>query len=276
VDEIYAELHELVRERLENWPARREGYHWPGYTYDHTLRVVNLATQMARQVGADVEVVRFAALLHDIRKDAGREHAELGAAEVRTLLPRYHLPVDFVEAIASAIECHAGSNTPQHPLESLILGDADLIDANFGLVATWRFITIRSGRGEELAGTILAMDEWLPQKDALAELLNTDLGREIAAVRSKQMRDFCGNLKVALINAHNESGKDARPTGNCCGGYGEPGLLWLAEYIHSNADTGRLHEQLGLLDGGGADGIQVPAAAEPSVRTLAAEVAGDQ
>ena len=97
MDEIYAELHELVRERLENWPARREGYHWPGYTYDHTLRVVNLATQMARRVGADVEVVRFAALLHDIRKDAGREHAELGAAEVRTLLPRYHLPADFVE-----------------------------------------------------------------------------------------------------------------------------------------------------------------------------------
>jgi len=231
---------------------------------------------MARRVGADVEVVRFAALLHDIRKDAGRQHAQAGAAEVRTLLPRYHLPADFIEAIASAIEAHAGSNTPQHPLESLILGDADLIDANFGLVATWRFITIRSGRGEELAGTILAMDEWLPKKDALAELLNTDLGREIAAVRSKRMRGFCGNLKVELINAHNESGKDARPTGNCCGGYGEAGLLWLAEHIHNHADTGRLEMQLEEFNAGSAVGMQAPLVIRPILRTLAAEVAGDQ
>jgi len=260
VDEIYAELHELVRERLENWPARREGYHWPGYTYDHTLRVVNLATQMARRVGAGVEVVRFAALLHDIRKDAGRQHAQAGAAEVRTLLPHYHLPADFVEAIASAIEAHAGSNTPQHPTESLILGDADLIDANFGLVATWRFITIRSGRGEELAGTILAMDEWLPKKDALAELLNTDLGREIAAARSLRMRDFCARLKEALAS----SGDDA------------DGLLWLAEYIHNNADTGRLEMQLEEFNAGSAVGMQAPLVIRPILRTLAAEVAGEQ
>jgi len=259
LDEIYAELHQLVRERLENWPAQREGYHWPGYTYDHTLRVVNLATRMAGQLGVDVEVVRFAALLHDIRKDAGREHAEVGAAEVRRLLPRYGLQTPFIEAVASAIECHSGGNTPQHALENLVLGDADLIDANFGLVATWRFITIRSGRGEELAGTILAMEEWLPKKEALTRLLNTDLGRETAAARSRRMRDFCGRLRPALA----EDPATSAP-------------LWLAGYIHHNAGTGRLPQQLHELSRLVQRGNQLPEGVATLVETLAAEAAGEE
>ena len=255
---IYAELHELVKDRLEDWPSQREGYHWPGYTYDHTLRVVNLATHMARRLKADAQIVRFAALLHDIRKDAGREHAQVGAAEVRELLPGYGLPADFIEAVAGAIECHSGGNTACHPLENLCLGDADLIDANFGLVATWRFITIRSGRGEDLEGTIVAMAEWLPKKDALVELLNTDLGREITATRSRRMHGLCARFRDALAGAGD-------------GG----GFLWLARYIHENADTGRLQMQLEDLSNGTTGTGLVPPVIAPTLRTLAAEVAGE-
>lgn len=228
---IYNALHEIIRERLENWPAQREGYHWAGYTYDHTLRVVNLSICMGERLGADVDVVRFAALLHDIRKEAGRDHAAIGAEEVRRLLPEHGISGEFAERIAYAIECHSGDNTEAHPLENLCLGDADLIDANFGIVAAWRFITIRSGRGEPLDGTIVAMEEWLPRKDELVELLNTDLGHEIAMERSRRMHDFCGWLMA----------EQREPDGD------PHGLMWLAEYIHGNADTGRLPHQLADL-----------------------------
>jgi HD superfamily phosphodiesterase len=50
-------LERLARERLENWPPRWERYHWPGYTYDHTLRVRNLAVAMATKEGADPVIV---------------------------------------------------------------------------------------------------------------------------------------------------------------------------------------------------------------------------
>ncbi len=226
----YAALEELIRERLENWPAQREGYHWPGYTYDHTLRVVNLATHMAEVLRADVEVVKHAALLHDICKAAGRDHAKVGAEEVRRILPEYGINGEFGQKIVYAIECHSGDNTPLHPLENLCLGDADLTDANFGLVATWRFITIRSGRGESLESTIEAMDEWLPRKDELMSLLNTDLGRIIAMKRSAHMRQFCGDIQKAL-----RTGDDS------------DGMLWLAEYIDRNAEVGRMQAQLAEL-----------------------------
>ena len=254
---LLSDLHALVRQRLEPWPAQREGYHWPGYTYDHTLRVVNLAVEMARQLDADARVVRFAALLHDIRKDAGRDHAQVGAEEARRMLSGHGLPEDFTCAVAAAIECHSGGNSPDHPPENLCLGDADLIDANFGLVGAWRFITIRSGRGEELADTIAAMSGWLPQKDALADLLNTDLGRQVAAHRSAVMHRFCHDLAEALEEGQHERGP-----------------LWLAQYVHRHSDTGRLQQQLAALNGTASAVRPAPAAVEPLLRALTEEVAG--
>lgn len=256
-DTLFGDLHALVRRRLEPWPAQREGYHWPGYTYDHTVRVVNLAVEMARELDADVAVVRFAALLHDIRKDAGRDHAQVGAEEARRLLSAHGLPEAFTRSVAAAIECHSGGNGPDHPPENLCLGDADLIDANFGLVGAWRFITIRSGRGDELADTIAAMAGWLPQKDALADLLNTDLGRQVAAQRSAVMHDFCRGLAEALDGERNARGH-----------------LWLAEYYHRHSDTGRLPEQLAALNGEAPVGERPPASVAPLVRALNDEVAG--
>lgn len=258
-DGLFRDLHELVRRRLEPWPAQREGYHWPGYTYDHTLRVINLAVHMAGRLGADNEVVRFAALLHDIRKDTGREHAQVGAEEVRRLLADRGLPDEFTEAVAGAVKCHSGGNSPDHPAENLCLGDADLIDANFGLVATWRFITIRSGREEDLDGTIAAMAEWLPKKDALAELLNTEVGRQLAGHRSALMHRFCDELAAALED-----------------GRAEEGPLWLAQYFHLHSDTGRLQQQLAALNGESGGGHNPPASVQPILRILHDEVAGRQ
>jgi uncharacterized protein len=257
MERIYAELEKLVRARLEDWPREPQGYHWPGYTYDHTLRVVKLATWMARRLDADVQIIRFAALLHDIRKDAGRDHAKVGAAEVRRILAGYDLAPHFVSAVAHAIECHSGDNTPEHPVENLCLGDADLIDANFGLVATWRFITIRSHGGQELGDTIEAMAEWLPKKDALTERLNTTLGHQIAARRSERMHWFCTRLLAAQIEGEDDDG-----------------LLWLARYVHNNAARGRLGEQLAVINCGEAG--ELPEAAEAVVKMLLAEAAGQQ
>lgn len=252
----YAALEELIRERLENWPAQREGYHWPGYTYDHTLRVVNLATHMAEMLRADVEVVRHAALLHDICKAAGRDHAKVGAEEVRQLLPECGINGEFGKKVVYAIECHSGDNTPLHPVENLCLGDADLTDANFGLVATWRFITIRSGNGESLESTIEAMDEWLPKKDELVALLNTDLGRAIAMKRSARMRMFCGDIRRAL-----HTGDDAN------------GMLWLAKYIDHNAEAGRMQAQLTELQ---EMDCERPEALQDTLWHMEQEIAGQE
>ena len=81
-----AQIHQIIQARLGNWPPQWEGFHWPGYTYEHTLRVRSLALTLGEREGADPEVVEPAALLHDLAKAEGREHATIGAAETVPIL----------------------------------------------------------------------------------------------------------------------------------------------------------------------------------------------
>ncbi|MGI5820304.1 MAG: HD domain-containing protein [Armatimonadota bacterium] len=225
--QIIKELEQIVRGRLECWPAQWEGYHWPGYTWEHTLRVRNLALQLCRQAGADARIVEPAAILHDIDKPAGREHAHVGAKTARALLAERALPDELCARIVHAIDSHAGENTPEHPIENLVLGDADLIDANFGLVGTWRFITIRAGHGSTVEETVEGFSGWLPRKDELLELLNTDEGRAVAADRREWMHQFCSAAQEALAD----------------GTVGR-GLLALIEHINAHHARGSIIEQL--------------------------------
>ena len=60
----------------------------PAHDFDHVLRVTRMAERIARAEGADVDIVRTAALLHDVgRGDAsGRDHAEIAAERARHIL----------------------------------------------------------------------------------------------------------------------------------------------------------------------------------------------
>jgi uncharacterized protein len=225
--QIIEELETIVRERLENWPEQWEGYHWPGYTWEHTLRVRNLALRLAREAGADAEVVELAAILHDIDKPVGREHAHAGADTARALLEEREVSDELCERVVDAIDSHAGDNTPAHPVENLVLGDADLIDANFGMVGTWRFITIRAGHGSSVTETIEGFKDWLPRKDELTDLLNTDEGRAVARDRREWMHQFCAAAQEAL-------GDDTVGRG----------LLAMIEHINGHYQRGSIVEQL--------------------------------
>jgi uncharacterized protein len=225
--EIIDELEQIVRGRLESWPEQWEGYHWPGYTWEHTLRVRNLALRLAGEAGADEEIVEVAAILHDIEKPVGRDHAHVGAETARALLGERGVSEEMAERVVDAIDSHAGDNTPEHPMENLVLGDADLIDANFGLVGTWRFITIRAGHGSTVEETIEGFRDWLPRKDELMALLNTDEGRAVALERREWMHQFCAGAEEALRDA----------------GVGR-GLLAMIEHINARHERGSMFEQL--------------------------------
>lgn len=237
--DLVPHLEQLIQERLSNWPPQWEGFHWPGYTYEHTLRVRNLALHLGQSEGADPEVVEVAALLHDICKADGREHAHIGADESRLLLTSLNVDGSLVEQVCFAIDTHSGDNTTEHPAENRALGDADLIDANFGLVATWRFITIRAGRASTLEDTVSGMAEWLPKKDELMELLRTKSGLEVARERSATMHSFCREIvevfasatcRVALVKH-----------------VADPGLRKLVEYMASDYHRASLQRQLPTL-----------------------------
>src|SRR6185437_8927571 len=65
---VLTELEALTRETYQLWNEIWVGFSWRNYTYDHVMRVRNLARTVAAREGGDVRVLEFAATLHDITK----------------------------------------------------------------------------------------------------------------------------------------------------------------------------------------------------------------
>jgi uncharacterized protein len=133
--------------RLEQELRRYLNGESSGHDPWHAFRVRHLAIRIAQAIGADIEVVYAAALLHDIGHVSGRtEHAQRGASLAADLLSSCGFPVDKVCAVTSCIEQHhwlpGRAGDPQRPtLEYQAFADADRLDAlgAIGIARTFAF-----------------------------------------------------------------------------------------------------------------------------------------
>jgi uncharacterized protein len=191
-----------------------------GHDFDHVLRVLGLAERIAREEGADLRVVRAAALLHDVGESQGRDDHHLrGAAMAREVLK--DAPAEFVEAVAHAIEAHRFRAEPApRTLEAQIISDADKLDA-IGAVGIarvfayagargtalwrvpWREIAPISGDAEQqpkhLRDGYTPVHEFVYKLDRIPERLYTTAARAMAVERRAFMRMFFDRLDQEMI-----------------------------------------------------------------------------
>lgn len=129
------------------------------HDFDHVLRVTELAVRIAQAEGADVEVVRLAALLHDMpvvdvaeTAAATRQaHHLAAAAAARVLLRTRGLDPARVENVAHAIEAHRYRDQSIQPqtLEARCLYDADKLDG-IGAIGVGRAFAFAGSHGSRL------------------------------------------------------------------------------------------------------------------------------
>ncbi len=129
---VYEYLTASVRNEDDGGRMRWYPWHSSEYRFNHTLNVMALAEEIGEAEGADLDVVRVAALFHDVAKlDADQDvHAAEGARVAREYLTtRGEYPPRFVERVCSAIEDHSyqGDVTDLN-LEAQCLVEADLLD----------------------------------------------------------------------------------------------------------------------------------------------------
>jgi len=100
----------------------------------HVERAYNLATRLAQEEGADLDIVKAAVLLHDIARameDEGTiyDHAKEGAKMARKILEEVNYPKQKIAHVIYCIETHRFRKglTPKS-LEAKILQDADRLD----------------------------------------------------------------------------------------------------------------------------------------------------
>lgn len=104
--------------------------------YDHMLRVYRLAECLAAAEGADLEIVRAAALLHDASPPTGttrsrQTHHEAAADFAHHILLEEGWSPDRIGAVCHAIRAHRFRDHLDTPssLEAQVLFDADKLDA---------------------------------------------------------------------------------------------------------------------------------------------------
>ena len=125
----------------------------PVHGFDHVLRVYRMAERLALAEGADLEIVRAAALLHDAEGSAtsggeiGRSNHQHASSEfARQELEAEGWPPERITAVQHCIRAHRfrDNSEPPQTLEARILFDADKLDVigAIGIVRTVAFDVI--------------------------------------------------------------------------------------------------------------------------------------
>ena len=124
----------------------------PAHDFDHVLRVLATALRLAEAEGADPEIVRAAALLHDVgraqERAGGGDHAAESARRAREILAGH--PAARVEAVAEAIASHRfRTGIVAASLEARVLYDADKLDS-IGAIGVARAYAVAGVCGQRL------------------------------------------------------------------------------------------------------------------------------
>ncbi|WP_049903249.1 HD domain-containing protein [Halococcus agarilyticus] len=121
-----------VNNEEEGGRMRWYPWHSAAYRFNHIRNVVAIATEIAEAEGANVDVVRVAALFHDVSKLEAEQdyHAEAGARVAREYLDSQgEYPDSFVEEVCTAVADHSYQGPlGELPLETRCLIEADLLD----------------------------------------------------------------------------------------------------------------------------------------------------
>lgn len=183
------------------------------HDWDHTERVYKLCLHIGKIEGADMEILKLAAILHDIgrmeqHKSRGKVcHAESGAKMARNILRNYSLSEDKIEKIVHCIESHRfkSENIPES-LEAKILFDADKLDSigAIGLARTYVFTGEIGSRVHNKDVDIKNTKEYSKEDNGYREFLvslqykkdkmMTGEGKRMAEERHKFMVDFFNRL----------------------------------------------------------------------------------
>jgi uncharacterized protein len=196
------------------YPAEADSAH----DFDHVLRVAAMADRIAQAEGANREIVRAAALLHDIGLDKGRAGHETSAANrAAEILREQGYAEDFCRAVSQAIESHRfrSGPTPQ-TLEAQVLFDADKLDA-IGAIGVARAFAFGAHRGQKLWGVVppdyvdppdgadprqhTAVHEFHVKLSKIKDRMFTATGKQIAAERHASMVKFYEQLDQEVNGA---------------------------------------------------------------------------
>ena len=184
------------------------------HDFDHVERVLKMALHIGKKEKADLEVLKLAAILHDVsRKSADEQkgkvdHAKQGALTAREILEKFKIKESQIVAICHCIEAHRFRNAVKpKTLEAKILFDADKLDS-IGAIGVGRAFLFAGEIGAKLHNAVetdvnktaefsaedTAYREFMVKLKYIKSRMQTREGCRIAKSRHDFMVDFFKRL----------------------------------------------------------------------------------
>ena len=187
------------------------------HDFDHVLRVTGLAERIAQAEGADLAVVRAAALLHDVPVAEGRSAHHLAAADFAgDFLAGMGMESAQIENVAHCIRAHRFRDQSIQPqsLEARCLYDADKLDS-IGAIGVGRAFAFAGSHASRLWTEPMAavpgddakpqgadytpVHEFVYKLQRLLATLHTQTARQIGQERHEFMRLFFEQLDREMM-----------------------------------------------------------------------------
>jgi len=202
----------LTLEQARDWYRDTDAVH----DFSHIERVYRMAERLASAEGADLEVVRAAALLHDADgttpgSDVRREHHLRSAEFAGRILSEEGWPEERIRAVQHCIRAHRYRDDSEPPatIEAKCLFDADKLDV-LGAIGAVRVVVYAALAGtpfysepsssfletrQEIPGELhSAYHEYLFKLRNVEERLFTTAGRALARERTSYLTTFFEQL----------------------------------------------------------------------------------
>jgi uncharacterized protein len=205
----------LTLDRARAWYIENDAVHG----FDHIERVYSLCETIGEKEGADLEILRAAALLHDARGS----HPELGqrenhhvdsAAFAQEILSQEGWPSSKISAVQHCILSHRfRKDAPPETIEARVLFDADKLDV-IGAIGVVRALAYAFQAktpafalpseqfmqgGKVLPGEAhSAYHEYIFKLKHISSLLFTETAKEIAVQRQAFLNAFFDELKSEM------------------------------------------------------------------------------
>lgn len=184
----------------------------------HALRVLRNCEIIAKKEGGDMDILIPGALFHDVVcYPKNHEKSKLSSIEsanvtVEIIESTEFYPKSKIEKVHCIIsECSFSKGMPPSSLESMILQDADRLEAT-GCISIMRTFASSSQMGKQFYNEYdpfcevrkpepvkFALDLFYTRLLKVKDLMNTATGRSMAIERTKRLDSFILGLKEELL-----------------------------------------------------------------------------
>ena len=190
------------------------------HDFSHVERVLKMALHIGKKAGANLEILKLAAILHDVERQnedkiKGKiDHAISGAETAKEILRKYNYKENIIAAVYHCIATHRFRNELKpKTLEAKILFDADKLDS-IGAVGIGRAFLFAGENKAKLHNShkkdseIIQTKEYSKEDTAYREYLVklryiknrllTPEGRRLAKERHDFMVEFFKRMKQEM------------------------------------------------------------------------------